>query len=79
MRPSLTTLRSRADYVPSTEPSLLDQLALLSNPTPTEHDPENAYSSLTATKSLHRAPSEEREQPDLDDGAEGRAHYVDVG
>lgn len=58
------------------EPTLLEQLALLSNPTPADLDPELAYSSLSSSKN---AQIKEDDGLGSDDDKGGRDHYLDVG
>lgn len=71
-----------SDAVSSPEPTLLEQLSLLSNPVPTELDPEAAYTSLSASRSGGRQRGGSNASDD-DDGGEGgaaaREHYVEVG
>ena len=60
------------------EPTLLEQLALLSNPTPADLDPELAYSSLSASKNARLAGSANGDDDD-EDLLGGRDHYLEVG
>jgi hypothetical protein len=63
-----------------TESSLLDQLSLLSNPTPVDLDPEEAYSSLSSSKQTKSRQAEDEDDDDMaEDEAAGRGHYVEVG
>lgn len=78
-------LRKVAEAKPSpvrvlAESSLLDQLSLLSNPTPVELDPEEAYSSLSSSKQAKGRQAEDDDDDDMaEDEAAGRGHYVEVG
>lgn len=61
------------------ESSLLDQLSLLSNPTPVDLDPEEAYSSLSSSKQTKSRRAEDEDDDEMaEDEAAGRGHYIDV-
>lgn len=65
---------------PLAESSLLEQLALLSNPTPVDLDPEEAYSSLSSSKQTKAREADDEDDDDAaEDAAAGREHYLAVG
>lgn len=63
-----------ASFLP--EPTLLEQLALLSNPTPADLDPELAYSSLSSSKN---AQAKEDDGLGEEEDKGNRDHYLEVG